>query len=222
MWLPVTTPLVNNASSRIGILGGTFDPVHYGHLRPALELAEAYCLKTLYLLPNHRPVHRGPARASTATRIEMLELAIDKTQRLAVDTREALRDKPSYSFDTLSEVRSEHPRATLLFFMGLDAFAMYDTWHKWQEILELTNLVIMHRPNATHSRFSAQLLSHQRATVGEKVCDGISGAIEECDVTQLEISSTDIRRRVSENLTIRFLLPDAVSEYIMSNGLYRS
>ena len=208
-------------SERIGLFGGTFDPVHFGHLRPAVELAEAYQLDTLYLLPNHRQVHRGPARASTARRIDMLELAIAHTERLAIDTREALRDKPSYTFDTLTEVRTEHPQATILFFMGLDAFARYDTWHQWREILDLANLVVVQRPDAAHSAFSAELLANQRARCGETICNGSAGVIEEYDVTQLAISATDIRRRVGKSRTVRFLLPDTVSEYIVKNAVYR-
>ena len=208
-------------SERIGLFGGTFDPVHFGHLRPAVELAEAYQLDTLYLLPNHRPVHRGPARASTSRRIDMLKLAIAQTERLAIDTREALRDKPSYTFDTLSEVRAEHPQATILFFMGLDAFARYDTWHEWREILDLANLVVVARPDATHSAFSAELLANQQARCGKTICNGSAGVIEEYDVTQLAISATDIRRRVSSSQTVRFLLPEAVSEYIVKHKVYR-
>lgn len=209
-------------SGRIGLFGGTFDPVHFGHLRPAVELAEAYDLDVLYLLPNHRPVHRGPARASTERRIDMLELAIGNAERLAIDSREALRDRPSYTFETLSEIHAEQPDATVLFFMGLDAFAKYDTWHHWEEILELANLVIVGRPDAQHSRFSADLIVRQQARCGGKIRDGYHGVIEQCEVTQLAISSTDIRHRLSQGLTVRFLLPEAVSEYIGCHMLYQS
>lgn len=207
---------------RVGLLGGTFDPVHFGHLRPAVELAEAYELDALYLLPNHRPVHRGPASASTERRIAMLQLAIEATPKLAIDAREALRDTPSYTYDTLREIRAEQPAATLLFFMGLDAFAKYDTWHNWEEILEMANLVVVDRPNAEHSGFSADLLARQRNFLGEVITDGRSGVIEQCNVTQLEISATDIRRRIAKNLSVQFLLPAPVSEYISEQSLYKA
>ncbi len=211
-----------STTARVGLFGGTFDPVHFGHLRPAVELAEAYKLDTLYLLPNHRPVHRGPASASTERRIAMLHLAIEAIPNLAIDAREALRDKPSYTFDTLSEIRAEQPAATLLFFLGLDAFAKYDTWHNWEEILEMANLVVVDRPNAQHSDFSTDLLARQRRSVGEVIIDGRCGVIEQCDVTQLEISATDIRRRIAKNLSVRFLLPATVSEYISAQSLYKA
>lgn len=220
-----TLALISGQAStamRVGLLGGTFDPVHFGHLRPAVELAEAYELDALYLLPNHRPVHRGPASASTERRIAMLQLAIEATPKLAIDAREALRDTPSYTYDTLREIRAEQPAATLLFFMGLDAFAKYDTWHNWEEILEMANLVVVDRPNAEHSGFSADLLARQRNFLGEVITDGRSGVIEQCNVTQLEISATDIRRRIAKNLSVQFLLPAPVSEYISEQSLYKA
>lgn len=206
---------------RIGLFGGTFDPIHYGHLRPAVEMAERFSLSTLYLLPNHRPAHRGPTAASTDSRIDMLELALENAPHLAIDGREALRDRPSYTIDTLREVHAEQPEATLLFFMGMDAFAAFDTWHEWEAILTLANLVIVNRPEARHSAFSADLLTRQQANCGERIISGRCGVIEICDVTQLAISATDIRRRIAQNLSVRFLLPEPVLEYIGQNSLYR-
>ncbi len=213
---------VTDRPGRIGLFGGTFDPVHFGHLRPAVELCENYNLNTLYLLPNHRQVHRGPARASTEHRIAMLELAIEHAERIAIDTREALRDKPSYTYDTLREISHKQPGATLIFFMGMDAFAKYDTWHEWEAILDLANLVVIKRPQAQHSSFSAKLLARQRDCLGLHIRDGNTGVIEECDVTQLSISATDIRSRIASHRTVRFLLPAVVSEYIVCQELYRS
>lgn len=207
--------------TRIGLFGGTFDPVHFGHLRPAVEMAERYALSTLYLLPNHRPAHRGPAAASTDSRIDMLEAAIQDAPHLAVDGREALRDRPSYTIDTLREVHAEQPEATLLFFMGMDAFAAFDTWQEWEDILALANLVIVNRPDAEHSEFSAALVARQQARCGEKIVSGQCGVIETCDVTQLAISATDVRRRIAQDLSVRFLLPEPVLEYIGQNSLYR-
>lgn len=206
---------------RIGLFGGTFDPVHFGHLRPAVELAESYDLDTLYLLPNHRPAHRGPTGANTADRIRMLELAIQGVQRLAIDPREAQRETASYTIHSLNELRDEYPQATLLFFMGIDAFAEFDTWHDWEGILKLANLVVVNRPGAAHSDFSKDLVQRQQNDKGRKIVNGRAGVIEQCAVTQLEISATDVRRRVASDLTVRFLLPEQVSEYIVRKQLYR-
>lgn len=218
---PASTDARLPGASRIGLFGGTFDPVHYGHLRPAVEIAERYALSTLYLLPNHRPAHRGPAAASTDCRIDMLEMAVQHAPHLAVDGREARRDRASYTIDTLREVHAEQPEATLLFFMGMDAFAAFDTWHDWEGILALTNLVIVNRPEAVHSEFSAALMAHQQAHCGKTIVNGKSGVIESCDVTQLAISATDVRRRIAQDMSVRFLLPEPVLEYIGRNSLYR-
>ena len=206
---------------RIGLFGGTFDPVHFGHLRPALELGESYALETLYLLPAHRPAHRGPTGASSAQRIEMLELAVADVPRLAVDAREARRDAPSYTVDTLAELRAERPEATLLFFLGRDAFAGFAGWHRPDEILALTNLVVVERPGEPLPAEAEALIERQRRRFGSRVRDGGTGVIERADVTQLAISATDIRRRVAAGRNPRFLLPDAVRAYIAENGLYR-
>ena len=212
---------LGDSGERIGLFGGTFDPIHYGHLRSAVELAEYYELSTLYLLPNHRPVHRGPTAASTNSRIDMLALALQDAPRLQVDAREALRDKPSFTLDTLREVHAEKPDATLLFFMGMDAFAAFDTWHNWEGILNSANLVIVNRPGAEHSDFSAHLVERQRARCGHQIVSGATGIIEFFDVTQMAISATDVRHRIANEQSVRFLLPEEVLEYISDNNLYR-
>lgn len=207
---------------RIGLFGGTFDPIHYGHLRSAVEIAELFELSTLYLMPNHQPGHRGPTAASTDHRIEMLAMAVEDASRLVVDTREAERNEPTYTVDTLREIRREQADATLVFFLGMDSFSAFDTWHEWEEILTLTNLVVLDRPGAEHSDFSKNLLMRQQASCGQQIVNGLTGVIQTCQVTQLDISATDVRRRIADDLSVRFLLPDEVSEYIDANNLYRS
>jgi len=205
---------------RIGLFGGTFDPVHFGHLRTAMEITEHFALNTLYLLPNHKPAHRSAPGANTAQRIEMLSHAIDGVDRLQIDTREADRGRPTYTIDTLTELRAEQPVATLLFFMGLDAFAGFDTWHRWRDILKIANLVVIDRPGAELSTFAQNLLRTQASAQGAQIHNGSVGVIERCNVTQLSISATDIRAKVSAGKSIRFLLPDDVREYIEQHTLY--
>ena len=207
---------------RIGLFGGTFDPVHFGHLRPAIELAEVYEIDHLHLLPNHRPAHRDKPSASTAQRIEMLEIATAAIPRLFVDPREALRDKASYTFDTLTEFRHEYPDASLVFFMGLDAFSAFDTWHRWQDILELANLVVVDRPNAVLSDWAAALIDTQYRSVGHSIIEAPAGVIERRGVTQLAISATDIRERIANRQSIDFLVPERVKQYIVQHGLYHA
>jgi len=202
--------IVANAA-RIGLFGGTFDPVHYGHLRTAVEVAETYSLDALYLLPNHQPVHRGPTDASTDHRLNMLELAVANVDSLKVDEREATRAGPSYTIDTLSKLREEMPDTQLIFVMGMDAFAKFDSWKDWPGILELAKLVILDRPDATHSEFSAHLLNEHQD----------SGVIDICNVTQLAISASNIRYRVKHDFSLQFLVPEAVREYIATHNLYK-
>ncbi len=206
--------------SRIGLFGGTFDPVHYGHLRPALELAEHYDLDTLYLLPNHRPQHRNAPQATTHQRIQMLRRAVSDVPRLEVDTREAERNRATYTIDTLTEVAAENPNATLVFFMGVDAFAQFDAWHRWEDILSIANLVVIDRPDATLSDFARQLIERQVKSSGAAITPDSVGVIEQREVTQLAISATAVRGYVNRAQNIRFLLPDTVREYILEHQLY--
>lgn len=212
---------MQKTQQRIGLFGGTFDPIHFGHLRPAIELAEAFELQQLHMLPNHRPAHRDSPTASTQQRIEMLEIAVESQPRLIVDSREAMRDKASYTFDTLTEFRTEFPDASLLFFMGLDAFADFDRWHRWEDILSLANLVVVDRPEANLSDWAANLLQTQQQQHGKNVLNVHAGGIERRSVTQLAISATDIRHRIASGQSIDFLLPERVKQYIVSNKLYQ-
>lgn len=200
--------------NRIGLFGGTFDPVHNGHLQSAVELTEHCRLDTLYLLPNHQPMHRNVPGASSEHRIAMLELAVAGVSHLAIDKREAVRGGPTYTIDTLTDVHLEQPNAEILFFMGVDAFAEFDTWHRWMDILEIAHLVIIDRPGSTLSPFAKDLLS---GPVGPDANRGI----ERCTLTQLAISSTVIRERIKAGQSVQFLLPRLVREYIEHHDLYR-
>ena len=218
---PAESARPSGTRGRLGLFGGTFDPVHFGHLRAALELAEGAALERLYLLANHRQVHRDPAAASTEDRLAMLDLAVAGVERLEVDPREALRDGPSYTVDTLEAVRAEVPDATLVFFMGMDAFSGFPGWHRPERILELANLVVVDRPGAAPSGAAAALLADRIERSGERIVDGRAGVIERRAVTQLEISATAIRDAVRAGRSPRFLLPDDVRGYIREKGLYR-
>lgn len=205
---------------RIGILGGTFDPVHFGHLRPALDLADALGLDTLRLLPCHQPSHRGRPGASTMQRIAMLRHAIEGVPRLMVDTRESERDKPSYSVDTLQSFRDEFADAQLLFFMGLDAFQNFCNWHQWQRILELAHLVVVPRPAVQLDGDAEHLMMSRKRDSREELQD-LAGGILMQPVTQMEISATAIRAMVAAGRDIRYMTPDSVCRYIAQHQLYR-
>ena len=207
----------------IGIFGGTFDPVHFGHLRAASEARERLSLADLRLLPAGNPPHRATTFAAAEHRLAMLRLALEDHQDLWADDREVRRGGRSYMVDTLREVRSEAGDAPLLLLIGQDAANSLDSWHRWRELFTLAHIVVMRRPDSRHiysgklfEQVQPRLVSHLQALGGES-----AGLILPLEVTQLAISSTDIRRQIAAGESPRFLLPDSVIEYIHGNGLYR-
>lgn len=210
----------NDAPTRIGLFGGTFDPVHFGHLRPALELQQSLSLETLYLLPCHIPAHREQPGASTQQRIDMLRLAIDGVSGLAIDTREAERETFSYSVDTLESVCQQFPATPPVFIMGMDAFAKFTGWHRYQRILEIAHLVIIDRPGSRLSGAEERLLM-SREQNRLPPTDAPAGTIVVQKTAQSDISATAIRSLLTKGQDIRYLVPEAVRHYIISNNLYR-
>lgn len=207
----------------IGILGGTFDPVHFAHLRCALEIREALDLTELRFVPCRQPPHRGAPRASAAQRRAMLALAVDGQEGFRIDERELGRPGPSYMVDTLASLRAEHPRESLCLLVGLDAFVELPTWHRWERLIELAHLVVMERP-MTPPRLPpeiAALCSRSLTTDPAALRDAPAGRIIRWPVTQLDISATRIRGLITAGASARYLLPDAVLAYIQREGLYR-
>ena len=133
---------------RVGLLGGTFDPVHFGHLRSAVEVCEQLQLDELRLIPSARPPHRGMPGATAAQRLRMVELALGQGGGLQVDDRELQRERPSYTVETLESLRQELGSDVALFMvLGWDAFCGLPSWHRWESLLELANLVVLQRPD---------------------------------------------------------------------------
>ena len=204
------------------IFGGTFDPVHFGHLRAASEVNELLNVDDFRLLPSGTPPHRSNTFASGEHRLAMLRLAVADHPDLTVDEREIRREGMSFMVDTLAEIRDENPRRPLMLIVGQDAANHLDSWYQWPRLFELAHLVIMTRPNAVHS-YSDEL----NAVLQGRIIDDNNGLIAETaglvrylTVTQLAISSTNIRTRISSGLAARFLLSDRVLAYIHYHGLY--
>lgn len=205
----------------IGILGGTFDPVHFGHLRTGLDVVEALQLDQLRLIPCALPPHRIEPVASAQERRLMLELAIKNHPKLVVDDREMSRQGPSYTVDTLLSLREDLPENPLFVLMGSDAFCSLPSWSRWQQILDLAHIVIMQRaeePMLMSDELSQWFDAHQ-ARQGDETLAG--GKIWSVPVTQLAISATMIREALYEKRDVRFLLPDAVISLIEQMGLYQ-
>ncbi len=207
-------------TNRVGLLGGTFDPVHIGHLRSAIELRDALSLDHIKLLPCHVPSHRDTPDASTTHRINMLRDAIGDVGGLILDTREADHDRPSYTIDTLTSFRNEMPQATLLFCMGMDAFNLFTGWHRWEDILDVAHLVVIDRPGAVLDGAEAELFDRYRCHSPEELA-GPSGSILLQAVTQFDVSATRIRELVRLKRDISYLVPAAVSRYINEHRLYQ-
>jgi len=212
-----------NSTPMIGILGGTFDPVHFGHLRAASEVRERLELSELRLMPAGNPPHRSVTHASAQHRMAMLRLALEGHPDLLEDDREVRRAGYSYMVDTLEEIRREEGSKALLLIIGQDAANVLDTWHDWQQLFRLTHIVIMRRPDS-RDVYSGQLsreIQPRLVHEARHLQAAPAGRVMTLDVTQLAISSTDIRRQFAHGLSPRFLLPDPVIDYIRRHGLYR-
>ncbi len=206
----------------IGILGGTFDPVHFGHLRPALEIAETFSLNELRFIPSARPPHRWQPVASAQHRLEMVKRAIADTPGFVLDEREYLRPGSSYTVDTLQSIRDEVADTPLLMLLGQDAFESFTQWHDWKKILTLTHIVVSSRPGFRHEKqdWMQDRLLESRRDMQKQMQQTASGHICFCDVTQLDISATTIREQLVSGKSPRYLLPRSVEHYIHEHQLY--
>lgn len=207
----------------IGVLGGTFDPIHHGHLRPALDVLQALRLDQVRLIPLSVAVHRAQPVAAALQRLEMVQAAVQGEPGLAVDDRELGRPGGSYSYDTLASLRSElGPERPICFLTGADAFREFLTWHRPRDILGLAHLVVMERPGAGELADPAlrRLVAERRARGRAELAGAPAGRILCQPVTALDISATGIRDLLARGLSPRYLLPDAVLDYIRREGLY--
>ena len=208
----------------IGILGGTFDPVHCAHLRIALDVLEHCRLEQVRFIPNAQSPLREQARASSADRLAMLQAAIADEPHFSVDTRELHREGQSFTVDTLADLRGELADTPLCFILGADAFSQLHRWHEWSRLLELAHLVIAQRPGCEIVLDDDRLATvyHERLTGDvQALHNSPAGTIYTCEVTQLAISATQVRDRVHEGKSVRWLVPDAVWEYIQQHRLYQ-
>ena len=211
----------------IGLFGGTFDPIHFGHLRLATELAEAFRLEQVLFVPAGLPYHRGrEAHASADERLTMLKLAVGRDARFGVDDRELRRGGPTYTYDTLAEIRTERgPQVPLVFLAGSDSFAKIDTWHRWSELFALAHFAVAIRADDTQwsskgpGAFPKEVWPHITLNLRE-LLGAPAGKVMTFVMTPLAISSSAIRAHAAEGSSIRYLAPDAVVEYIRAHGLY--
>jgi len=206
----------------IGILGGTFDPIHFGHLRTALELYQALDLAEVRLIPCSQPVHRKTPVASPEQRLAMVQKAVEPEPALRVDDCEIRRKGPSYTIDTLSHLRTELPQTPLCLIMGIDALLHFTSWHRWEDILQLAHLIVVHRPQyqLPQTGIVCELLKQRLKQAPSVLHETLAGNIVLHPVTALEISATDIRKQIAIGRSPRYLLPLEVYKYIKEHGVY--
>lgn len=218
---------MDNLSTSIGILGGSFDPIHFGHLRLAQEARDFLNLSEVRFVPAGRPPHRGPAKVSDAHRVAMLDIATKNNLSFRVDPRELGKTEPTYTIETLHSIRDEIGRdMPLVLFIGADQFLLMHTWKRWQELISVAHLLVAMRP--TTEPFSPDSLNAE-------VCDWLqahqsedpriatakpNGYIFLLGLTPMAISSTAIRATIAAGQSPRYLLPDAVLDYIQAHHLY--
>lgn len=205
------------------ILGGTFDPVHYGHLRPAQSASAELHADQLLLLPNRQPPHRPQPEASVTQRLHMLQLASNESDDICVDDWELQQARPSYMVQTLAELKQRWPNDTLVLLMGDDALASLNSWYQWTGLLDHAHLAILRRPDqAPQLPLAVQdFVNTHRVESSQQLLQQDAGLIYFTHSPLCPQSATLIRDQIKASEAWQHLLPTAVAEYIIQQGLYR-
>lgn len=207
----------------IGILGGTFDPIHYGHLRPAQQVFHALGLEKIHFVPAANPPHRRTPVASCRHRLRMVELALAGRSGLCVDDREARRQGPSYTVITLESLQADFEPQPLCLLMGMDAFRGIELWYQWERLLQLAHIVVMQRPGWPTPQSDEELPLWARGSVcddRQQLVRKKNGLIVFQSVVPQDISASDVRAMIAKRKSAQEMLPDPVWAYICNNHLY--
>lgn len=219
--------VIDNAQPPTLVLmfGGTFDPIHHGHLRGALELTQVLPVKKVHLVPCQLPAHRSQPNATAEQRLTMLGLATTNEPLLFADSRELQRAGPSWSVDTLESLRQEYgTEQPLAMVLGWDAFLGLPSWSRSERLLVFAHLIVLARPGQTHKPAEEvlQLLEKHELQAGENLNASPAGRILRLSLpSAFEVSATHIRRLLANNLSARYLLPDTVLDFIHQQKLYQ-
>ena len=216
------------ATAPIGILGGTFDPLHFGHLRLAQEVGELLRLAEVRFIPSGTPPHRAAPRVTPQQRLEMVRLAVADNPLFTVDDREIRRSGPGYTVETLTALRREAGNTRpLCVLLGADAFLELATWHRWHELFGLAHLIVAHRPGFPPESWPARMpqplaREYEARLLKQPLAVHLSpaGGVATQAIAALDISGTLIRESLARGASPRYLLPDPVLEYIQANRLY--
>jgi nicotinate-nucleotide adenylyltransferase len=206
----------------IGIFGGAFDPIHYGHLRLALDFLQILNLSEVRFIPCKSPVHKDPNIATPQQRLALLNLALQNVPQFCIDDREIQRDTPSYMIDTVKSLRKDYPHTPLCLLLGSDAFLDLDQWKDWQQLSDYVHIVVGLRAGTPFllNEILTQFLSEQQMEDAADLQQKLHGGIYIQNISQLAISASELRSQIAAHLNVRFLLPDSVYDYIQQHQLY--
>lgn len=206
----------------MAILGGTFDPIHFGHLRTGLEIYQNLDLAEIRFIPCRQPVHKPGPVTDAKHRLKMVKLAIAEQDGFVVDEREIKRESASFMVPTLESLRQDYPTASISLILGADALGGLHRWYRWQELLNLCHIIAVQRPgyNADFPDAVDQVISQSLIEDKQDLRDKTHGCILFQSTSYLAISGTEIRHLLHQGKSVRFLLPDPVIDYIKVHNLY--
>ncbi|MFT5174617.1 MAG: nicotinate-nucleotide adenylyltransferase [Gammaproteobacteria bacterium] len=206
----------------LGLLGGTFDPIHVAHLRLAIEVRERLALDEVRLMPAPNPRLRDAPQVAATTRLRLLRAAVEGIPGLCVDDRELRVSGPTRTVETLRKIRDEHSSRSLCLIIGADAAARLDLWYQWEQLIELAHLVIACRPGATlpSSGAVADLIKRHTDTRVAALAERRAGVIHVCEIPGLDISATTVRDRLANDRSVEFLVPERVRLILLKEKLY--
>lgn len=204
----------------IGILGGTFDPLHFGHIRPAQTVLNTLALDEIWLMPNNIPPHKKLPVVATQDRLNMVQQTCDTLPHFTLCDLEAKRDLPSYTVTSLERLNAQYPEHTFYFLMGMDSFLSLPKWYQWQSLFTLCHLVICQRPNHTLAPTEQIFTEYQKRLAKTKDMQQKSGLIYHVDIETEPYSSSQIRQQLSIGQLDKTALPAPVYQYIKDHNLY--
>ena len=214
-----------NSESGLAILGGTFDPVHFGHLQSAIAVKELLAVPVVKLVPSFIPPHRGLPHSTAIERLSMLQLASHDNSGVVVDDREISRQGVSYTVDTLTSFRQEiGENASLYFVLGIDSYCTLNKWVRWQELTEIAHLIVLARPGCL-----PQVPSEVRVWQSKKLVNDVNcmrgkpgGEICHVELVQVDVSATEIREMIGSGVRPAGKMPESVIDFAFAHELYRS
>lgn len=219
-----TSILLKAPFHTMGILGGTFDPIHDGHIEPTLAAAKYLNLDKLILLPAHIPPHKDTPHADAKQRTEMVELVCQHHREFMCDSRELNSHNPSYTEHTITQLKAELPHTILFFIIGMDSLQTFTTWHQWEKILQKCHLLVNVRPGYSHDNFNEAtkaLLNRYQCHDLDSLYTKDAGHILIHEGIRKDISSSLIREQIKKNQSIIKLVPPYINDYIQTHHLYR-